>query len=67
MAAVFFCVQRGDAEYFRPARHIDPLYAKTLVDVAAAGVLVLAYQAEVTPDGITITRKLPVMLDIENV
>jgi sugar fermentation stimulation protein A len=67
MTAVFFCIQRGDVDYFRPARHIDPLYAKTLVDVAAAGVLVLAYQAEVTPDGITITRKLPVMLDTENV
>lgn len=67
LAAVFFCIQRGDADYFRPACHIDPLYAKRLEDVAAAGVIILAYQAEVTPNGITITRKLPVMLSPENV
>jgi len=62
MAAVFFCVQRGDADYFMPAHHIDPVYAETLVKVAAEGVMVLAYQADVTPREITIARKLPVKL-----
>lgn len=62
MAAVFFCVQREDANYFRPAQHIDPLYAETLVKVAEEGVIVLAYQADVSPEGIKITRKLPVRL-----
>jgi len=33
-AAVLFCVQRGDVDYFEPASHIDPLYAETLVKVA---------------------------------
>ena len=62
MAAVFFCVQRGDADYFMPAHHIDPVYAETLVNVASAGVMVLAYQADVNPREITIARKLPVKL-----
>ena len=26
MAYVFFCVQREDADYFKPAGHIDPVY-----------------------------------------
>ncbi len=59
-AAVLFCVQRGDADYFRPAAHIDRIYADTLAEVAAAGVMVLAYQADVSPRGITIRKQLPV-------
>ena len=61
-AAVFFCVQRQDADWFMPARHIDPVYAETLVRVASEGVMVLAYQADVNPKEIIITRKLPVKL-----
>ena len=61
-AAVFFCVQRGDADFFMPAAHIDPLYAETLIKVKAEGVKVFAYQAEVNPSEITIARKLPVKL-----
>jgi sugar fermentation stimulation protein A len=60
MAAVLFCVQRGDADCFSPAAHIDPLYAKTLARVAEDGVLVLAYQADVSPREIRVARKLPV-------
>jgi sugar fermentation stimulation protein A len=62
MAAVLFCVQREDADYFRPAQHIDPLYAETLLKVAEDGVKVLVYQADVCPERIEITRKLPVQL-----
>jgi sugar fermentation stimulation protein A len=61
-AAVFFCVQRQDADYFMPAHHIDPVYAETLVNVASEGVMVLAYQADVSPREIAIARKLPVKL-----
>ena len=61
-AAVFFCVQRQDADYFMPAHYIDPVYAETLVNVASEGVMVLAYQADVSPGGIAIARKLPVKL-----
>ncbi|MDX2433098.1 MAG: DNA/RNA nuclease SfsA [Desulfobacterales bacterium] len=66
-AAVFFCVQRRDADCFMPARHIDPVYAETLAQVAAEGVMVLAYQADVNPREITITRKLPVKLAAKDV
>jgi sugar fermentation stimulation protein A len=61
-AAVFFCVQRGDADYFKPANHIDPGYAEVLAKVASEGVMILAYQADVSPREIIITRKLPVNL-----
>ncbi len=59
-AAVFFCVQRTDADVFSPAAHIDPVYAETLAKVEKIGVLVLAYQADIGPLGIKIARKLPI-------
>lgn len=61
-AVVLFCVQRGDAAVFSPARDIDPVYAETLAMVHGQGVLVLAYQAEVSPEGIEVVRPLPVRL-----
>jgi len=63
-AAVFFCVQRSDADCFMPARHIDPVYAEALVKVAAEGVMVLAYQADISPREIKIARKLPVRMPL---
>jgi len=62
-AAVFFCVQRHDANRFAPASHIDPDYAHTLREAAQAGVMVLAYQAEVEETGIVVRRSLPVDLE----
>jgi sugar fermentation stimulation protein A len=59
---VFFCVQREDVDYFAPAEHIDPGYAKALREVAAQGVEVLAYGAVLSPEAITVARKLPVRL-----
>lgn len=64
-AAVFFCVQRSDAVRFAPARKIDPVYARTLAAAFAAGVRVLAYQAEVREDGVVVRRPLPVALGME--
>jgi len=60
-AAVLFCVQRADTECFAPAAEIDPLYAKTLKEVSANGVQVLAYQAEVQPDEIKLSHPLPIL------
>ncbi len=59
---IFFLIQRSDADQFRPAAHIDPLSAKTLSEVAEKGVQVLAYQAEVCPQSITINKSLPCFL-----
>ncbi len=60
---LFFCIQRNDADKFKPAAHIDPLYAKTLSEVAQKGVQILAYQAEVTPESIEITKFIPIFLE----
>lgn len=59
---IFFCVQRMDADRFRPAAHIDPLYAETLTRVHQQGVRILVYQAEVTAEEIRIVRALPFSL-----
>lgn len=58
--AAIFCVQRADAVSFMPAELIDPDYAKTLYQVHKQGVRILAYQAEVCPECITIARKIPI-------
>jgi sugar fermentation stimulation protein A len=59
---IFFCVQRLDADRFRPAAHTDPLYAKTLAQVHQQGVRILVYQAEITPQEMHIIRPLPFSL-----
>ena len=61
-AMVFFCVQREDVDYFSPAEHIDPGYAQALREVAVQGVEVLAYGAALSPEAITVVRRLPVRL-----
>ena len=65
-AVIFFCVQREDIHSVRAAEEIDPLYAKTLKQVAESGVEVLAYGAqflgEDAPTGIELTRKLAVII-----
>ncbi len=61
-ACIFFLVQRMDADRFRPASHIDAMYARALQQAAAAGVMVLAYQAEVNPQAIRVVRSLPCSL-----
>lgn len=61
-SAIFFLIQRSDTDEFRPAEHIDPTYARQLRIAQNEGVLVLAYQAEVTPKAITVRRALPINL-----
>lgn len=58
-SCIFFLVQRMDADHFSPATHIDPTYSAALQEAKAAGVMVLAYQAEVNPEGIRVVRPLP--------
>lgn len=60
---IFFLVQRPDAASVSPADAIDPEYGRLLRLAATHGVEPLAYQAEVTPDHIRLTRRLPVLLD----
>ena len=58
---IFFCVQRGDVHRVRPADEIDRVYGTTLRQAIAAGVEAIAYQAEVTPQAISLSRGLPVV------
>ncbi len=61
-ACIFFLVQRMDADRFSPASQIDSTYGKALQQAVEAGVLLLVYQAEVSPEGIEIVRPLPYSL-----
>jgi sugar fermentation stimulation protein A len=51
-AVMMYVVQRCDGVVFRPADHIDPDYGQALRRARAAGVEVLVYRADVSPDGI---------------
>lgn len=61
-AGILFCVQREDVDEVAPADLIDPAYGRALRAAAADGVDVLALRARVTPRGIQLNRRLPVVL-----
>ncbi len=61
-AVIFFCVQRQDVQSFSPADHIDRKYGDALRQAVQVGVEVLAYQANVRPDGVDIIRKIPIII-----
>lgn len=61
-AVLVFVVQRGDCAAFRPAYEIDPDYCRWLRRALGAGVEVLPYQARVTRRGISLSRRLPLVL-----
>ncbi|HHJ53147.1 MAG TPA: DNA/RNA nuclease SfsA [Caldithrix abyssi] len=62
-AIMLFMIQRTDGTAFRPAAEIDPNYARALRDAHRAGVEILPYLVEVTPEEITVTRKVEFVLD----
>jgi sugar fermentation stimulation protein A len=62
-SCIFFLVQRIDADKFRPATQIDPVYGKTITQAMTAGVQTLVYQAEVSPSGIEVVRPLPYIVE----
>jgi sugar fermentation stimulation protein A len=61
-AVIFFLVQRGEATAFCPADQIDPAYGRTLREVAAQGVEVIACRSVVTPEENSVGERLPVLL-----
>ncbi len=61
-AVLMFCVAHTGIERVRPADHIDPEYGQLLRDAEAAGVEIYAYGARITPDEVTISHPLPVLL-----
>lgn len=67
-AVLLFCVAHQGIGDVAPAVHLDPLYASTLLDVAARGVEVLAHGCHVirldgVPTAIRLAGELPVSLD----
>ena len=58
-SCIFFLVQRMDADRFSPASHIDEVYADRLREAQEKGVMILAYQAKVTPEAIEVVGSLP--------
>ena len=61
-AVQLYCVNLSGVEAVRPASEIDPLYAAALREAVAAGVEVLAYGVEISPEEIRLSRRLPVTL-----
>ena len=61
-AVMLYIIQRSDVEIFAPATEIDPVYAQALKIAINAGVEVIAMQAKVTPDKITLVKRIPVEL-----
>jgi len=58
-AIMFYVIQRQDVEAFGPAKEIDPHYAAALKEAYENGVEIFPYIAEVSPNGITLGKKLP--------
>lgn len=61
-AVLLFCAQHTGIDRVAPADQVDPVYGRTLREAAAAGVEIIAYGAEVSPEAIRLTGRLPVLL-----
>ncbi len=62
-AAMLYWVNRGDGDHVRPARQIDPAYARGLEKAASKGVELYAVRARITLKGIEPEERLRVVLD----
>lgn len=60
-AVQLYCVNLSGIDAVRPAEEIDPAYATALREAKRAGVRVLAYGADLTPEGISLARRLEVL------
>jgi len=58
-AVQLFVIQRTDCDRFAACNDLDPAYAAELTKAAAAGVEVLCYGCDISPDTIRIARRLP--------
>lgn len=60
--ALLYCVNLSGVEAVRAAEEIDPAYAQALREARAAGVQVLAYGAQLSPEEVRLVRPLRVVL-----
>ena len=58
-AVQLFVIQRTDCDSFAACEDLDPVYAKGLNEAAEAGVEVLCYRCDISPDEIRISRRIP--------
>lgn len=58
-ALMYYLVQRTDADHVTLAEDIDPTYAAAFDAARAAGVEVLAYNCQISPQSITLGKPLP--------
>ncbi|QEY64897.1 DNA/RNA nuclease SfsA [Metapseudomonas lalkuanensis] len=61
-AVQLYCVNLSNIDAVRPAEEIDPAYAAALREAVSAGVEVLAYGVELTPEEVRVSRRLDVRL-----
>ncbi len=61
-AVIFFLVQRGDAEAFAPADHIDPEYGRLLRKAVGCGVEVMVYRTIVNRQRTCLEKSLQLLL-----
>jgi len=60
---IFFLIQMQGVHLFRPNRAMDPSFARALQWARDRGVKVLAYDAVVTENGMTLGHPVPVVLE----
>ncbi len=58
-AVVLFVVQRTDCDAFSACRELDPAFAAALDHAADAGVEVLVYACDITPEAVAIAHRIP--------
>ena len=59
---LLFVIQMDDVRYFEPNRATDPEFADALREAEEAGVKILAYTCEVTPDSMTLKEPVEVRI-----
>jgi sugar fermentation stimulation protein A len=57
--AMFYFIQRMDADVFKPADNIDPEYGRGLRRAVKGGLEILAYDVAINLNGIKLKRKIP--------
>lgn len=61
-AVMIYCCQRNDADAFTTAKDLDPTYAANFKKAMENGVEAIAYTCDMTTDGITLAREIPIQL-----
>ncbi len=58
-AVALFVIQRTDCDRFAAAADKDPLFAQALLRAASAGVEVICYACEISPQSVRISHRVP--------